>query len=224
MLGPDALVHLQYELRRAEWQRVRAVCVWSVFVDCRMRERRGAHGWARPLLAWGGGVRETRGERQERRAWYARLRRAQHSAAEAKWRAVADGGQALCCLKLRVQDLLVEQRAYSIVDAALDAWLTPELVRLVWEHLDMRDAVGWLGDLLAPWQHSTRRNTARRRWTQLMARMLRWPLHADFGLLNAGGCWDVLEAWRKGWQPWAVAQSPLLPAVSKQTAGRSNSA
>jgi hypothetical protein len=220
MLSPDALARLTLDLQRAEWARVRRVRVWSVYADSCARERCGA--WGRGLHTWAGAAHETRGGRQERRAWYKRLGPAQHARAWAAWKAVADGGQALHALGLALHERLVEARVYESVAAALGSRLPEELVRLVWAHMRLDDAWGqtdgaeraflWAharaleaGAPPPPWRLGWQRESVRAQWSRLVCGLLhprQGRAGAVFWQRAACGGWDVLAPWRARVQPW----------------------
>ena len=220
MLSADALARLTLDLHAAEWARVRRVRVWSVYADCRARERRGA--WGRGGHTWAGAAHETRGARQERRAWFRRLGPAQHARAWAAWKAVADGGQALHALGLALHERLVEARVYEGVAAALGSKLPEELVVLVWAHMRLEDAWGqadcaaraflWAHARelearppLPPWRLGWQRENVRAQWSRLVCALLhpsQGGAAAVFWQRTECGGWDVLAPWRARVQPW----------------------
>ena len=229
MFDVEALTRLLDEIWVAEWLRRRKVRLWSLYADCRERERHGHYGWLRPLVVWTGALTETRSEREQRRAWYRRVSAAQRRRADHKWSAVADGGTTRKFLTDAVKDLVMERQTYVEVEGALQACgLPPELVRAVWEKMEMDDAWGQLDSaarvflwriaeevdaeraerVKAPWRLSWQRASARARWTRLVFGLRERALqNQSCGGLWQGqtlGWWDVLSPWRAGWQPWRV--------------------
>jgi len=226
MFDVEALERLQNNLWEEEWRRVRDVRVWSMYADCRERERHGHYGWLRPLVIWTGSVKETRSERQQRRAWYRRLSAPREARAEYKWSSVADGGTTQEFLSGAVKDLVLERVVYVEVEAALARHLPAELVRVVWTMMEVDDAWGqldasarvFLGRIAgeaeaerceavqAPWRLSWQRDSARQRWTRLVFGLRRAVFNARGGFWQGKtlGWWDVLSPWRAGWQPWRV--------------------
>jgi hypothetical protein len=220
MLSADALARLTLDLHAAEWARVRRVRVWSVYADCRARERRGA--WGRGVHTWAGAARESRAGRAQRRAWFRRLGPAQHARAWAAWKAVADGGEALHALGLALHERLVHAQVYEGIGAVLRSRLPEELVVLVWAHMELEDAWGQ-ADAAAraflwaharglearaappPWRLGWQRESVRAEWSRLVCGLLRagqGGAGAVFWQRAACGGWDVLAPWRARVQPW----------------------
>ena len=224
-MDAEALERLRGDLWMAEWRRVSNVGLWSVFADCRERERHGHYGWLRPLVIWTGSLKETRSERTERREWYRRISAARQARAEYKWACLADSGMTYEFLGGAVRDLVMERVVYVEVEAALAQHLPPELVRVVWGKMEMDDAWGQLDasarvflwriaaeaaaeqreSVQAPWRLSWQRDSARRRWSRLVFELRKGRFGAQDGRFWQGqtfGWWDVLSTWRVGWQAW----------------------
>lgn len=228
MLDADALERLASELRGTEWKRVRQARIWSLFADCRERELHHVYGWRRQVVMWAPPsphARETLHARAARRAWYLRISPAQHTAAAAKCDALAKDRQDQAFLAQGLEDMLCELHAYEVVRQSLQHRVPAELVRMIWEHMDMEDAWEQLdadarcflwcigGSHVArrtrpPWQHSWWRNTIRRRWTALVLQLRQCRLGVSRCCSSCQdrelGDWDVLMPWRAGYQAWRL--------------------
>ena len=227
MFDVEGLKRLQDDLWVEEWRRVHRVRVWSIYADCRERERHGHYGWRRPLVIWTGALKERRSEREQRRAWFKRMSAAREARAEHTWHMVANGGETREFLEGAVKDLIIERKVYVEIEAVLGQHMPPELVRVVWTMMQMDDAWGQLDasariflwrvaaeadaerceKVQAPWRLSWQRDRARARWTRLLFGLRKAVFNArgHFWQGQALGYWDVLSPWRAGWQPWRVA-------------------